>query len=75
MADWSKWELGRERLPERAIIFGGNTPRSSIDRMVNSYDQVLFHKHDNYEPFIVESCAQHRGRVWTMDLMVSPREQ
>ena len=55
MGDWSKWELGRERLPERAIIFGGNTPRSSIDRMVNSYDRVLFHKHDNYEPFIVES--------------------
>jgi len=36
MGDWSKWELGRERLPERAFIFGGSTPQSSVDHVVNS---------------------------------------
>jgi uridine phosphorylase len=55
MGEWSKWEFGREALPERAVILGGNTPQSSVDRIVESFGQVVFHKHDNYEPFIVES--------------------
>ena len=28
MGEWSKWELGRDALPERAVILGGNTVRS-----------------------------------------------
>lgn len=55
---WSHWEFHRDHLPPHAFVFGGNTPRASIDRIVGSYDRVLLHKHDNYEPFILES----RGR-------------
>jgi uridine phosphorylase len=55
MGKWSRWELGRDLLPSPAFFFGGNTPRSSIERIVGSYERVLFHKHDNYEPFLVEA--------------------
>jgi uridine phosphorylase len=58
MGKLSKWELGRDRLPSPAIVFGGNTPRSSIERAVGSFERVIFHKHDNYEPFLVETAGR-----------------
>jgi uridine phosphorylase len=59
MGDLSKWELEEEQLPAQAVVFAGKTPAASIERIVQSYDRVVFTKHDNYAPFIVES-GSHR---------------
>lgn len=58
MGKWSQWEFGRDQLPLRAFIFGGNTSRAIIDRVIGSYDRILFHKHDNYEPYLVKTAGQ-----------------
>jgi uridine phosphorylase len=60
MGELSRWELHEEHLPSQAVVFPGNTPRASVERIVQSYDRVVFTKHDNYAPFIVESGA-HRA--------------
>ena len=53
MGDWAKWELSKSELPKRCYIFGGNTPKFVMDSIISKYEEVIFHKHDNYEPYIV----------------------
>jgi uridine phosphorylase len=59
MGDLSKWELHEEHLPKQAVVFPGCTPKASVECIVQSYDRIVFSKHDNYAPFIVES-GRHR---------------
>ena len=66
MGRLSKWELERDHLPSLAMLFGGNTPRSSIERIVGRYERVVFHKHDNYEPFLVDAGGREALLVFQL---------
>jgi hypothetical protein len=66
MGRLSKWELERDHLPSLAMLFGGNTSRSSIERIVGRYERVVFHKHDNYEPFLVDAGGREALLVFQL---------
>lgn len=54
MGDWAKWEFKRDELPENCIMFAGSTPQWQIDKILNQFDEIVFTKHDNYNPYIVK---------------------
>lgn len=53
MGDWAKWELSKSELPERCYIFAGTSPQFIIDQVIREYKEVIFQKHDNYNPYIL----------------------
>ncbi|MEN6462254.1 MAG: hypothetical protein ABFC94_12905 [Syntrophomonas sp.] len=58
MGEWSKWEFGFEELPNSCFIFGGTSSPETIQSVISSFDTIIFHKHDNYEAYIVEKYSQ-----------------
>jgi len=54
MGEWSKCEYDRSELPSRCFIFAGMTPNVLIEKILRNFQKVLYTKHDNYNPYIVE---------------------
>lgn len=54
MGEWAKHEFAREVLPKRCFLFAGTTPKHVKNSILDYYDEVVFHKHDVYERYIVK---------------------
>jgi purine-nucleoside phosphorylase len=58
MGNWSKHEFKRSKLPKRCFLFAGTTPEERKDKILNKFNEILFHKHDVYERYIVTDGKQ-----------------
>jgi len=56
MGSWSECEFGVETLPSRAYLFAGISGREKIDAVVGSFDEILLHRHDVYERYLVSGA-------------------
>lgn len=55
MGKWARHEYGRDKLPRRCYLFAGTTPEDVKQSIIKQYDEVIFHKHDVYERYIVKA--------------------
>jgi purine-nucleoside phosphorylase len=53
MGSWSENEFGVKTLPPLAYLFAGASTREKIDAIVNSFDEILVHRYDVYERYLV----------------------
>lgn len=54
MGNWAKSEFTREVLPRRCYLFAGTTPEHIKIEILKQYNEIIFHKHDVYERYIVK---------------------
>ena len=54
MGKWVIHEFGIEKLPKRCYLFAGTTPEDVKNKILQQYNEIVFHKHDVYERYIVK---------------------
>jgi Purine-nucleoside phosphorylase len=58
MGNWTKYEFGRDKLPNRCYLFAGDVPEERKNSMLSFYEKVEFHKHTVYERYIVSNGSK-----------------
>ena len=54
MGNWAMHEFGKDKLPKRCYLFAGTTPEYVKNSILEHYNEVILHKHDVYERYIVK---------------------
>jgi hypothetical protein len=58
MGNWAKHEFGRDTLPNRCYLFAGTTPDHVKNSILEHYEEIILHRHDVYERYIVRDKQQ-----------------
>lgn len=54
MGNWAIHEFGKDKLPKMCYLFAGTTPEHVKNSILEHYDEIVLHKHDVYERYIVK---------------------
>lgn len=54
MGNWTIHEFGKDKLPKRCYLFAGTTPEHVKNSILQHYNEIVLHKHDVYERYIVK---------------------